>query len=213
MNIILLGAPGAGKGTQGEIISDYFKIPIISTGNIIREALKNGTEMGIKAKSFIDKGHLVPDEVVIGIVIERIKNDDCKNGFILDGFPRTIVQAEALDKSGINIDFVLDIQVDEDIIYKRMTGRRVCEKCARVYNVNTDKRPKVDGKCDVCAGTLIKRMDDNEETVRERLKVYYDQTYPLKKYYEDKNMLTAINGSEPLAEITKNVINLLKGIK
>lgn len=213
MNIILLGAPGAGKGTQGEIISDYFKIPIISTGNIIREALKNGTEMGIKAKSFIDKGHLVPDEVVIGIVIERIKNDDCKNGFILDGFPRTIVQAEALDKSGINIDFVLDIQVDEDIIYKRMTGRRVCEKCARVYNVNTDKRPKVDGKCDVCAGTLIKRMDDNEETVRERLKVYYGQTYPLKKYYEDKNMLTAINGSEPLAEITKNVINLLKGIK
>lgn len=213
MNIILLGAPGAGKGTQGEIISDYFKIPIISTGNIIREALKNGTEMGIKAKSFIDKGHLVPDEIVIGIVIERIKNDDCKNGFILDGFPRTIVQAEALDNSGINIDVVLDIQVDEDIIYKRMTGRRVCEKCARVYNVNTDKRPKVDGKCDVCAGTLIKRMDDNEETVKERLKVYYDQTYPLKKYYEDKKMLKAINGSEPLAEITKNVINLLKGIK
>ena len=213
MNIILLGAPGAGKGTQGEIISDYFKIPIISTGNIIREALKNGTEMGIKAKSFIDKGHLVPDEIVIGIVTERIKNDDCKNGFILDGFPRTIVQAEALDNSGINIDVVLDIQVDEDIIYKRMTGRRVCEKCARVYNVNTDKKPKVDGICDVCAGTLIKRMDDNEETVRERLKVYYDQTYPLKKFYEDKKMLKAINGSEPLAEITKNVINLLKGIK
>ena len=209
MNIILLGAPGAGKGTQAEIISDHFHIPIISTGNIIREALKNGTEMGLKAKSFIDKGHLVPDEVVIGIVIERINKDDCKNGFILDGFPRTIVQAEALDNSGIPIDYVLDIEVDEEIIYKRMSGRRVCEKCARVYNVNTEKRPKVDGKCDVCAGTLVKRMDDSEDTVRERLKVYYDQTHPLKKYYDDKKMRTVINGSQPLTEITNSVLKVL----
>lgn len=213
MNIILLGAPGAGKGTQAEIISDHFGIPIISTGNIIREALRNGTEMGLKAKSFIDKGHLVPDEVVIGIVTERISKDDCKNGFILDGFPRTIVQAEALDKSGIKIDYVLDIEVDEEIIYKRMSGRRVCEKCARVYNVNTDKRPKVDGKCDVCAGTLIQRMDDKEETVRERLKIYAEQTLPLKDYYEKRGMRTAINGGAPLAEITKNVISILEKAK
>lgn len=209
MNIILLGAPGAGKGTQAEIISDHFGIPIISTGNIIREALKNGTEMGLKAKSFIDKGHLVPDEVVIGIVTERISKDDCKNGFILDGFPRTIVQAEALDNSGIKIDYVLDLEVDEEIIYKRMSGRRVCEKCARVYNVNTDKKPKEDGKCDVCAGTLIQRMDDKEETVRERLKIYEKQTLPLKDYYEKRGMRTAIDAGAPLTEITKSVLSVL----
>lgn len=211
MNIILLGAPGAGKGTQAEVITDYFKIPIISTGNIIREALKNGTEMGLKAKSFIDKGHLVPDEVVIGIVVERIKKDDCKNGFILDGFPRTIAQAEALDKLNIPIDHVIDIEVDEDIIYKRMSGRRVCEKCARVYNVNTDKRPREDGKCDVCAGALVQRMDDNEETVRERLKIYNEQTLPLKEYYDKKGQRKIVNGSKPLAEITESVFKILKG--
>ena len=211
MNIILLGAPGAGKGTQAEVITDYFKIPIISTGNIIREALKNGTEMGLKAKSFIDKGHLVPDEVVIGIVVERIKKDDCKNGFILDGFPRTIAQAEALDKLNIPIDHVIDIEVDEDIIYKRMSGRRVCEKCARVYNVNTDKRPREDGKCDVCAGALVQRMDDNEETVRERLKIYNEQTLPLKEYYDKKGQREIVNGSKPLAEITESVFKILKG--
>ena len=209
MNIILLGAPGAGKGTQAEIISDHFKIPIISTGNIIREALKNGTEMGLKAKSFIDKGHLVPDEVVIGIVTERIQKDDCNNGFILDGFPRTIAQAEALDNSDIKIDFVIDIEVDEEIIYKRMSGRRVCEKCARVYNVNTDKRPRVADTCDFCAGTLVQRMDDNAETVKERLKVYYDQTHPLKDYYEKKGMRKVVNGSKPLTEITESVFKIL----
>ena len=209
MNIILLGAPGAGKGTQAEIISDHFKIPIISTGNIIREALKNGTEMGLKAKSFIDKGHLVPDEVVIGIVSERINKDDCKNGFILDGFPRTIAQAEALDNSDIVIDFVIDIEVNEDIIYQRMSGRRVCEKCARVYNVNTDKKPRVPGKCDFCASTLVQRMDDKPETVKERLKVYYDQTHPLKDYYDKKGMRQVVNGSKPLTEITESVFKIL----
>ncbi len=210
MNIILLGAPGAGKGTQAEIISDRLNIPTISTGDIIREALKNGTEMGLKAKSFIDKGHLVPDEVVIGIVTERIKRDDCKNGFILDGFPRTIAQAEALSNSEVKIDYVLDIEVDEELIYKRMSGRRVCEKCARVYNVNTDKRPRVDGKCDVCAGTLVQRMDDTLETVKERLKVYYEQTHPLKDYYEKRGMRTVIDGSQPLAKITEDVLRALK---
>ena len=210
MNIILLGAPGAGKGTQAEIISDRLNIPTISTGDIIREALKNGTEMGLKAKSFIDKGHLVPDEVVIGIVTERIKRDDCKNGFILDGFPRTIAQAEALNNSEVKIDYVLDIEVDEELIYKRMSGRRVCENCARVYNVNTDKKPRVDGKCDVCAGTLVQRMDDKLETVKERLKVYYEQTHALKDYYEKRGMRTVIDGSQPLAKITEDVLRALK---
>ncbi len=210
MNIILLGAPGAGKGTQAEIISAHLNIPTISTGDIIRAALKNGTEMGLKAKSFIDKGHLVPDEVVIGIVTERIKQEDCKKGFILDGFPRTIAQAEALDNSNIIIDCVLDIEVDEEVIYKRMSGRRVCEKCARVYNVNTDKRPRVDGKCDVCAGTLVQRMDDKIETVKERLKVYYDQTHALKEYYDKRNMRIVVDGAKPLPEITENVLKILQ---
>jgi len=210
MNIILLGAPGAGKGTQAEIISAHLNIPTISTGDIIRAALKNGTEMGLKAKSFIDKGHLVPDEVVIGIVTERIKQEDCKKGFILDGFPRTIAQAEALDTSNITIDCVLDIEVDEEVIYKRMSGRRVCEKCARVYNVNTDKRPRVDGKCDVCASTLVQRMDDNLQTVKERLKVYYDQTHALKEYYDKRNMRIVVDGAKPLPEITENVLKILK---
>ena len=210
MNIIMLGAPGAGKGTQAEIISKDLNIPTISTGDIIRAALKNGTEMGLKAKSFIDKGHLVPDEVVIGIVTERIKQEDCQNGFILDGFPRTIAQAEALDKSDIKIDHVVDIEVDDELIYKRMSGRRVCEKCAKVYNVNTDRRPRIDGKCDACAGTLVQRMDDNEETVKERLKVYYEQTHELKEYYDKRGLRRLIDGMKSLQEITKEIFEILK---
>lgn len=210
MNIILLGAPGAGKGTQAEIMSKDLNIPTISTGDIIRAALKNGTEMGLKAKSFIDKGHLVPDEVVIGIVTERIKEDDCKNGFILDGFPRTIAQAEALDKSDIVIDHVVDIEVDDELIYKRMSGRRVCEKCAKVYNINTDRKPLVDGKCDACSGTLIQRMDDNENTVRERLKVYYEQTHELKDYYDKRGLRRVIDGMKSLKEITEDIFEILK---
>lgn len=210
MNIIMLGAPGAGKGTQAEIISKDLSIPTISTGDIIRAALKNGTEMGLKAKSFIDKGHLVPDEVVIGIVTERIKQEDCQNGFILDGFPRTIAQAEALDKSDIKIDHVIDIEVDDELIYKRMSGRRVCEKCAKVYNVNTDRKPRIDGKCDVCAGTLIQRMDDNEDTVKERLKVYYEQTHELKDYYDKRGLRRVIDGMKSLQDITKEIFEILK---
>lgn len=210
MNIIMLGAPGAGKGTQAEIISKDLNIPTISTGDIIRAALKNGTEMGLKAKSFIDKGHLVPDEVVIGIVTERIKQEDCQNGFILDGFPRTIAQAEALDKSDIKIDHVIDIEVDDELIYKRMSGRRVCEKCAKVYNVNTDRKPRIDGKCDVCAGTLIQRMDDNEDTVKERLKVYYEQTHELKDYYDKRGLRRVIDGMKSLQDITKEIFEILK---
>ncbi len=210
MNIILLGAPGAGKGTQAEVISEKLNIPTISTGDIIREALKKGTEMGLKAKSFIDKGHLVPDEVVIGIVTQRLNQGDCKNGFILDGFPRTVAQAEALDNSGIKIDYVLDIEVDDELIYKRMSGRRICEKCNRTFNVNTDKRPKVEGKCDFCAGALVQRMDDNLETVKERLKVYYSQTHVLKEYYDKRGMRVEIDGTKPLNEITANVLKALR---
>lgn len=210
MNIIMLGAPGAGKGTQAEIISKDLSIPTISTGDIIRAALKNGTEMGLKAKSFIDKGHLVPDEVVIGIVTERIKQEDCQNGFILDGFPRTIAQAEALDNSDIKIDHVIDIEVDDELIYKRMSGRRVCEKCAKVYNVNTDRKPRIDGKCDACAGTLIQRMDDNEDTVKERLKVYYEQTHELKDYYDKRGLRRVIDGMKSLQDITKEIFEILK---
>ena len=205
MNIILLGAPGAGKGTQAEIISDRLQIPTVSTGNIIREALKSGTDMGKKAKSFVDKGKLVPDEVVIGIVKDRIQKEDCKNGFILDGFPRTISQAEALDNMGVCIDKVIDIEVEDEEILKRMSGRRVCGECGASYNLNS-KKPKREGLCDRCAGTLVQRMDDNPDTVKERLSVYHDQTQPLKGYYENQGRLVAVNGQQELSKITEDII-------
>ena len=183
MKLILLGAPGAGKGTQAELICERLSIPTISTGNMIREAMKNGTEMGAKAKAFVDAGNLVPDEVVIGIIKERLANDDCANGFILDGFPRTIPQAEALDNMGIEIDTVLSIEVADEKIVKRMSGRRVCEKCGASYHLEY-KKSKVDGICDACGGNLVCRKDDAPETVLDRLKVYHEQTEPLKGYYE-----------------------------
>ncbi len=210
MNIIFLGAPGAGKGTQAEIISKNFKIPTISTGNIIREALKSGSEMGLMAKSYIDKGHLVPDEVVIGIVRDRISQDDCKNGFILDGFPRTLAQAEALNDSDVNIDKVIDIEVDDELIYKRMAGRRVCSKCGKTYNVDLNVNPKVEGICDVCESALVQRVDDKLETVKERLKVYYDQTHVLKDYYEKQGKRFVVDGSKSLNEITDAVTKILE---
>ncbi len=210
MNIIFLGAPGAGKGTQAEIISKNFKIPTISTGNIIREALKSGSEVGLKAKSYIDKGHLVPDEAVIGIVQDRISRDDCKNGFILDGFPRTVAQAEALDNSYVNIDKVIDIEVDDELIYKRMAGRRVCSTCGKTYNVDLDMKPKADGICDVCEGALVQRMDDKLETVKERLKVYYEQTHVLKDYYDKQGKRFVVDGSKSLGEITDSVTKILE---
>ena len=182
MNLILLGAPGAGKGTQAEIICETYKIPAISTGNIIREALKSGTEMGLKAKSYMDAGQLVPDEVVIGIIKDRLAQDDCKNGFILDGFPRTIPQAEALDKMGIVIDKVIDIEVPDEKIVQRMSGRRVCEACGASYHI-LYKKPEVEGVCGKCGGTLVQRKDDHPDTVNARLKVYHEQTEPLKAYY------------------------------
>ncbi len=211
MNIVLLGAPGAGKGTQGEIISRHFNIPIISTGNIIREALKSGSEMGLKLKSYTDKGQLVPDEVVIEMVVERIKKDDCKNGFILDGFPRTIAQAEALGKMNVNIDKVVDIEVSDELIYKRMSGRRICSKCGKTYNVDLNINPKVAGVCDDCGSDLVQRVDDKLETVKQRLKVYYDQTHVLKSYYDDLGKRLVVNGEKPLVEVSNFIIENLEG--
>ena len=201
MKIILLGAPGAGKGTQAEKISEALHIPQISTGNIIREALKSGSEVGLKAKSFIESGKLVPDEVVIDIIKERIAKDDCKEGFILDGFPRTIAQAEALDSMGVQIDRVLDINVADEVIASRLSGRRVCEACGSSYHL-VSKKPAVEGVCDKCGGTLIQRKDDHPDTVADRLKVYHEQTEPLKAYYEKKGLLRVVDGQDTVADTT-----------
>ena len=209
MKLILLGAPGAGKGTQAEVISQHLNIPTISTGNIIREALKSGTEMGLRAKSYMDEGKLVPDEVVIGIIQERLKQDDCKNGFILDGFPRTIPQAEALDKMGVVIDKVIDIEVPDEKIVERMSGRRVCESCGASYHL-LYKKPEVEGKCGKCGGTLIQRKDDHPDTVKERLKVYHDQTEPLKGYYEKQGKLRIVEGQEAVEDTTKLTLAALE---
>ncbi len=209
MNLIFLGAPGAGKGTQAEIVSEKFGIPSVSTGNIIREALKSGTEMGLKAKSFIDDGKLVPDDVVIGIIKERLAKDDCKNGFILDGFPRTIPQAQALDTMGVIIDKVIDIEVSDERIIARMSGRRVCSSCGSSYHLDF-KRPANDGACDSCGSELIQRKDDAPETVLERLTVYHNETEPLKEYYEKTGKLVIIEGQDEVADTTKLTLNVLR---
>ena len=201
MNLILLGAPGAGKGTQAEKICAKLSIPAISTGNILREAMAAKTEMGLKAKSYIDAGKLVPAEVVIGIIEDRLKAEDCKNGFILDGFPRTIPQAEALDKMGVRIDRVLEIYVPDEKITARLSGRRVCLKCGATYHTEY-KKPKTEGVCDVCGENLVQRKDDMPETVLDRLKTYHEQTEPLKGYYEKKGILRVVEGQEDVADTT-----------
>ena len=209
MKLIFLGAPGAGKGTQAEIIAAELKIPTISTGNIIREALANGTDMGLKAKSFIEAGKLVPDDVVIGIIKERLAADDCANGFILDGFPRTIPQAEALDNMGIIIDKVVDIDVPDENIVNRMSGRRVCKACGSSYHIE-NKKPKVEGVCDACGGELQIRKDDAPETVLDRLNVYHEQTEPLKDYYAKCGKLRSVEGTAPIKEITAAILKVLE---
>lgn len=209
MNLILLGAPGAGKGTQAEIICEKLGIPAISTGNIIREALKNGTEMGRKAKSYMDEGKLVPDDVVIGIIKERLAQEDCKAGFILDGFPRTIAQAEALDAMGVQIDRVIDIDVADDRIMQRLSGRRVCGACGASYHVDY-KPPKTEGVCDKCGAGLIQRKDDHPDTIAERLKVYHEQTEPLKGYYAKTGKLRTVEGQEELADTTALTLKALE---
>ena len=197
MKLILLGAPGAGKGTQAEILCKKLGIPSISTGNILRAAIKDGTPTGLKAKSYIDAGKLVPDEVIIGIVDERLSQDDCAGGYILDGVPRTIAQAEALEKAGVKFDAVVSIEISEDEILRRMSGRRVCEACGSSYNVEAVP-PRVEGICDNCGGKLIQRKDDTPETVRERLKVYHTETEPLVGFYAQRGLLksVAVNGTK-----------------
>ena len=210
MNLILLGAPGAGKGTQAEILCQRLHIPTISTGNMIREALKSGTEMGLKAKAFIEAGQLVPDEVVIGIVRDRLQEDDCQNGFILDGFPRTIPQAEALDRMGITIDRVVDINVPDEVITQRVSGRRVCPGCGNSYHVET-KKPQQEGVCDRCGNTLVQRKDDEPKTVEERLRVYHEQTEPLRDYYAAAGKLLVMDGQQGIQEIAEQTLAKLKG--
>lgn len=209
MKLILLGAPGAGKGTQAEIISERLSVPTISTGNIIRAELKAQTEMGIKAKEFIDKGLLVPDDVVIGIVRDRLKEDDCKNGFILDGFPRTVPQAQALDDMGIEIDKVIDIHVPDEKIVQRLSGRRVCGGCGASYHL-LYKKPEKDGVCNLCGAQLVQRTDDREETVLERLKIYHEQTEPLVEYYRKKNKLVVVEGQEEVSDTTALTLKALE---
>ena len=210
MNIIMLGAPGAGKGTQAAVLCEHFNIPTISTGNIIREALRTGTEMGLKAKSFMDAGQLVPDEVVIGIVKDRLQEDDCKAGYILDGFPRTIPQAEALDEMGANIDCVIAIEVQDDVIVNRLSGRRVCEKCGRPYHTESLK-PKVEGVCDDCGGALVQRKDDQIDTIKNRLDIYHKETEPLVNYYKEQGKLVVIEGQDTVADTTDAVLKAIEG--
>lgn len=209
MKLILLGAPGAGKGTQAEKIVEKYGIPAISTGNILRAAVKDGTEMGLKAKSFMDAGQLVPDEVVIGIIKDRLKEKDCENGFILDGFPRTIPQAQALLDSGIDIDKVLDIEVPDEKITKRMSGRRVCSKCANSYHIEY-KKPAKAGICDACGGELVQRKDDAPETVLARLAEYHQMTEPLKDFYDKLGKLVVVEGQEEVAQTTALVYAALE---
>ena len=203
MNIILLGAPGAGKATQAEIICEKLNIPTISTGAILRAAMKEGTEMGLKAKSFIEAGALVPDEVIIGIVKERLAADDCKNGFILDGVPRTIAQAKAIDEMGIKIDMALDIEVKDETIIERVGGRRVCA-CGASYHIKY-KPSKVEGVCDACGAALTTRKDDEPQTVLDRLTTYHELTEPLKDFYREKGILVEIGGEGSVEETTQQI--------
>lgn len=209
MKLILLGAPGAGKGTQAELIQEKCAIPAISTGNIIREAMRNGTEAGLKAKSYVESGGLVPDEIVIAMLQERIVQEDCKNGYILDGFPRTVPQAEALERMGIVIDKVIDIEVPDEVIEERLGGRRVCHDCGSSYHLQHNP-PEQEGICGKCGGELIVRKDDAPDTIRERLKVYHEQTEPLKDYYQKLGKLFIVWGQEELSETTRLTLEALE---
>lgn len=204
MNLILLGAPGSGKGTQAKFLVQKYSIPQISTGDILREEVKSGTVLGLKAKEYMDKGQLVPDEVVVGMVEERVKKGDCTTGFILDGFPRTVAQADALEgtlqRMKKALSRVILVNVDEDELVKRLTGRRVCEKCGAGYHVIFDP-PKQEGVCDKCQGKLYQRDDDKESTIRNRLKVYNNQTAPLIEYYQKKQLLSMVDGMGSIEEI------------
>ncbi len=208
MKLLIMGRPGAGKGTQAVNIREYYNIPHISTGDMFRAAIKNQTKLGLEAKSYMDQGALVPDEVTIGIVKQRLLEDDCKKGFLLDGFPRTIAQAEALDaflnENGIHLDAVLDVNVQAEILVRRMVGRRVCKTCGATYHVEFNA-PKKDGICDNCGSALIQRADDTEETAKNRLTVYDNNTAPLLAYYNKQGILKTVNGDQPVEKVFNDI--------
>lgn len=209
MNLIILGAPGAGKGTQAEIICEKYAIPAISTGVILREAMKEGTEIGLAAKSYMDSGRLVPDEIVIGIIRDRLQKPDCQKGFVLDGFPRTVAQAKALKQMGVHIDHVINLEVKDEDIVRRLSGRRVCGKCGASYHVLYNP-PKNGVTCDLCDGALEVREDDNPETIQKRLAVYHEQTEPLKDYYKEEGQLRTVIGQEDVRDTTREMLKALE---
>ena len=208
MRLILLGAPGAGKGTQADYLSRELDIPWISTGNILREAIQNKTPVGLEVKRLMDNGQLAPDDVVVGIVEERVARDDCRDGYILDGVPRTIAQAEALERSGVAIDNVVSIEIEDTVIEARMSGRRVCPRCGESYHI-TANPPKIDGVCDNCGCSLVTRKDDQPETVRERLTVYHRRTEPLKSFYEARGKLLMVHGDQPIERVHRDILTAL----
>ena len=208
MNLILLGAPGAGKGTQGELISKELGIPTISTGNMLREAMANGTELGQKIKKFMDEGSLVPDDLILSIVAERVAQPDCKNGFILDGVPRTLVQAEVLDAKGVRIDHVVSLEVSDDEIVGRMSGRRVCTACGASYHIVSNP-PKTEGVCDNCGGEVTTRKDDEPATVLHRLEVYHASTEVLKSYYKKQGKLRVVVGNQPIEHTHRDILKAI----
>ena len=212
MRLILLGPPGVGKGTQASRIIEKYDIPHISSGDMFRTNIKEGTELGVSAKEYMDKGLLVPDELVISMVMDRLSQDDCKDGFLLDGFPRTIDQGKELDKGleklGVKLDKVINIQADKDILIERITGRRVCEKCGATYHIKYNP-PKVEGVCDIDGGKLYQREDDTVETVTTRIEVYYEQTEPLIGYYRDKDLILDVDGTREIQEIFETIVNSL----
>ena len=208
MKLILLGAPGAGKGTQAELLIEKLSIPAISTGNMLREAMANGSELGQKVKKFMDEGSLVPDEVILDIVAERVAQPDCRNGFILDGVPRTLPQAEALEARGLEIDHVVSIEIDDSVIEGRMTGRRVCGKCGASYHIVANP-PKTEGICDSCGGQLVIRKDDAPETVRHRLEVYHQQTEVLKDFYAKRGKLRLVDGSKSIEDANREILSAI----
>ena len=212
MKIIMLGAPGAGKGTQAQMIADKFNIPHNSTGDIFRANIKNGTELGKKAKEFMDKGLLVPDELTVQLLLDRVANEDCKNGYVLDGFPRTIPQADVLDseltKLGDKVDFAVNVDVPDENIVRRMSGRRACLKCGATYHIEHIP-PKTEGICDKCGSELVQREDDKPETVQNRLSVYHEQTQPLIDYYDKKNILKTVDGTKDMQEVFNDIVNIL----
>ena len=209
MNLILLGAPGAGKGTQAELLVEKLGIPAISTGNMLREAMANGTPVGKQAKHYMDNGLLVPDEVILGIVAERVAQPDCANGFILDGVPRTLAQAEALEAKNIRIDHVVSIEIDDSVIEGRMTGRRVCGKCGASYHIVANP-PKTEGICDSCGAELVIRKDDAPETVRRRLDVYHAETEVLKDFYQKLGKLRIVEGNQPIEAANCDILKAIK---